>query len=187
MHWGDPVSSQQLHQKVSHQHQKEVQKSHQAGFLSYCRSASSSSKDSDVSKQALGIIESYRGMSQDEKKNWWWAFLKSGGKKSGLGVIHKQMIQMTDLATEKGWASYCTPIQSMKFSEVCPRMPTPHMHTNNQLKTSPNPPRKIIRILHQKVGGTGGSLWVSICRYTQHLLRHGWGNELGGDESGCLS
>ena len=46
---------------------EEIQKTHQSGFLSYCRSAAASKNDA-VSRQALEIIETYRGMSQEEKK-----------------------------------------------------------------------------------------------------------------------
>ena len=111
----------------------EVRKGHQSGFISYMR-ATSQGKDVDAGRQASQVIDSYRTMTCEQKKQLVVSFFKGGGRKAGLGVVHQQLIKMTDLASEHMWSGYCTPAMIFDFFKVSTvlKPPTSKQHRHKQ-------------------------------------------------------
>ena len=98
----------------------DIQKCHQSGFITYAKAAAAS-KDPSLSEQASNVLDMYRTMSPQQKKELVVSFFKAGGKRSGLGVVHTQVVKLTDTATEASWSGYATPAMIMDLFKASPR------------------------------------------------------------------
>ena len=89
-----------------------------SGFLSYLRFATKDSKDIDLHNQAAIIQREYSKMSSSQKKDVIVEFFKQGGKRPGLTILYKQMVQMIQSSLDGEWQGYATISMVMDLHKV---------------------------------------------------------------------
>ena len=112
------MSSQSAADGTSSNSKPAMEKEDHSLFVTYLKCTSASKQDLVATNQAAKLLEKYRDMISEERKNTVSNFFRAGGRKSGLASLYSQKISSKSTANEKGWAGYTTPATIMKFHEV---------------------------------------------------------------------